>query len=108
MKKKSKYSVWIRNVSQKSISLKDLNLTIPSLASLDLMKLNYPINQIQKSIDSGSIFKNLKNLIITENVPKNVMIEPKIISENCFKSLPKSVIDEDETLKFDESILDID
>lgn len=107
MAKKFKQELWIKNISKKSITLNDLSLTLPSNCSLNLLRLRYPISEIQKSIDSGSISKNYRNLILTEKIQKNLNIEPKTIFNGCSPSTIKSVIDKEE-IENDNVMFDID
>lgn len=61
---------WVTNISKLDVSLSDLNLTIRAFTSVNLLskKYNYKLEQLDKSVKSGSIFKK-RNKIIKRLVP---------------------------------------
>lgn len=66
-----KPTFWITNICPRNVSLADLNLTVKAYSSINLLDKNhysYTLDQIQKSIASGSIF-NKRNKIVVRNVP---------------------------------------
>lgn len=63
---------WITNVSKIDVSLGDLNFTIPSGRSFNLLDkkhFNFTLEQIQKSVESGSIFRKRDKIIIRKFAP---------------------------------------
>lgn len=68
-------SLWITNISNRNVSLADLNLTIKAFSSINLLdKKHYYYNdeQIENSIKSGSIFKKRNKIVVRK-------VEPEII-----------------------------
>jgi hypothetical protein len=64
-------SFWVVNISKMNVSLRDLNLTIKARASVNLMDskhYNYTLEQLKKSVESGSIF-NKRDKIKVRKVP---------------------------------------
>ena len=79
MKKASNKTFWITNISNRNISLTDLNLTIRAFSSVNLMDnrhYNYTIDQLEKSVSNGSIFLKNRMLAVRKNAP--VIIENNI------------------------------
>ena len=55
---------WITNISKTDINLSDLNLIIRSNTSLDLLRSkSITLSQIEKSIESGSIYKRRDKIV---------------------------------------------
>src|SRR5690606_33922395 len=76
--KKNEPSFWITNFSKRNISVGDLYLTVPAHTSLNLLDkkhYHYTLEQLQKSAESGSIFKKRLYLSVRK-------IEPTIIKNN--------------------------
>jgi hypothetical protein len=55
---KDKGTFWVINISDRNVSLADLNVTIPAFASVNLLSKNHYLTeeQLNKSLTSGSIF----------------------------------------------------
>jgi len=69
MKKKE---FWITNISNRNVSIADLNLTIKSLSSINLLDQKhyyYNWEQIEQSSTIGSIFNKRDKLFIRKNSP---------------------------------------
>ena len=65
-----KQNFWITNISNRNVSLSDLNLTIKAYSSINLMDTkhySYSIDQINKSVLNGSIY-NKRNKIFVRKV----------------------------------------
>lgn len=65
-------SAWVINISNRNVSLTDLNLTIRALTSVNLLDkkhYQYSIKQIQDSITSGSLFKKRDIIKIRQSAP---------------------------------------
>lgn len=62
--KPSDNSFWITNISNKSISLYDLNVTIKAKTSVNLMSKHYSfkLEELEKSLSSGYLYKNKDKL----------------------------------------------
>lgn len=58
-KNNNQKSFWVINVSDRNVSLTDLNITIPARSSVDLLSNHYYFTeeQLNNSINSGSLFK---------------------------------------------------
>jgi len=76
---KSIPSFWISNISPVNISLGDLNLTVRAYSSINLLDskhYHYTLSEIQKSVNSGSIFKKRNKIVVRKNPP--IILNPKI------------------------------
>lgn len=63
---------WITNISNRNVSLTDLNLTIKSFSSVNLLDnkhYNYSLEQLQISANSGSLAKKRDKLFIRQLAP---------------------------------------
>ncbi len=64
---------WLTNLSNRNVSLADLNLTIKAFSSINLLDMKhyqYTPEQLQKSSESGSIFKKRDKLIVRKIAPE--------------------------------------
>ena len=69
---------WITNISNRNVSLADLNITIKAYTSADLLDqkhYSYTLEQLEKSKTTGSIAKKSDKIKVRE-------IEPEIIKMN--------------------------
>ncbi len=65
-------SFWITNISNRNVSLADLNLTIKAYASINLLdkkRYQYTIDQLELSAKSGSLYKKQRIIAIRNNAP---------------------------------------
>lgn len=72
MEKPEKESYWIVNVSKTDISLHDLNLTIRSMTSINLLdKRHYSLTleQIETSLIKGSLYKKRNKVFKRKSPP---------------------------------------
>jgi hypothetical protein len=63
---------WITNISNRNVSLSDLNLTIKAYTSVNLMDTRhyyYNLEQLKKSAESGSLFKKRDKLVVRKVAP---------------------------------------
>lgn len=70
-----KQSFWVTNISNRNVSLADLNLTIKALSTVDLLDkkhYQYTLEQLTKSAIEGSIFKKRDKIAIREFGPNNI------------------------------------
>jgi len=77
-----KTEFWITNISKMNVSLADLNLTVKSFSSINLLDkrhYNYSLEQLEKSAKIGSIFKKSKLIAVRNNAPKNISNNMAII-----------------------------
>lgn len=63
----SKKNFWITNITKKDVTLGDLNVTIRSFKSIDLLSKGFYLteSQINNSLDKGSLSKRVKQNIIS-------------------------------------------
>lgn len=76
--KKEAVTFWVANISNMNVSLADLNLTIKAYSSVNLMDTKhyqYKIEQLKKSVESGSIFKKRDKIIVRK-------IHPEVLKAN--------------------------
>lgn len=72
MKKQVENTFWVTNLSNRNVSLSDLNLTIRAFSSVNLMDnkhYNYTLEQLQKSSQVGSIFLKRSMLSVRKIAP---------------------------------------
>jgi hypothetical protein len=63
---------WLTNISNRNVSLTDLNLTVKAWSAINLMDTRhykYTIEQLRKSEESGSIFKKRDKLVVRKVAP---------------------------------------
>jgi hypothetical protein len=63
-------SFWLTNISDRNVSLSDLNLTINAFTSVNLLDkkhYKYTLEQLEKSVKEGSVFKK-RNKIVKRNL----------------------------------------
>lgn len=68
---KQNKSFWVTNISNRNVSLADLNLTIKAYSSVNLLDskhYGYNLEQLEASANYGSIF-NKRNKIVVRKVP---------------------------------------
>jgi hypothetical protein len=104
MKKDNKDSFWITNISNRDVSLADLNLTVRAYTSVNLLDSKhyyFTRAQLEKSSESGSLFKK-RTIIAVRKVPPEIEKPHRITAaEDSIKSKKRSnveVID----IKYDE------
>ena len=59
-------SFWLTNISDKNVSLSDLNLTIKAFSSVNLLDkkhYKYTLEQLNASVNNGSVFKKRKMIV---------------------------------------------
>jgi len=71
-------SFWLTNISKSNVSIADLNLTIKARSSVNLLDnkhYSYTLEQLQKSVDSGSVYSKRSKI-------KKRIVAPEIIKMN--------------------------
>ena len=66
-------SFWITNISGMNVSLRDLNLTIKAYTSINLLDnkhYKYTLEELQKSVEKGSIFSKRNKIFVRKNAPE--------------------------------------
>lgn len=96
MKNKPILTFWVSNISNRNVSLSDLNLTIKAHCSVNLLDsrhYNFTLEQLINSASKGSIFKK-RNIIFVRKVPpyvqkNSIQIDPNAIIPDRNRSLYK-------------------
>ena len=73
-----KQDFWITNISNRNVSLTDLNLTVKAFASVNLLDkkhYEYSLEQLQKSANNGSLSKKRDKVVVRQ-------LAPQIIKKN--------------------------
>lgn len=63
---------WITNISKMNVCLRDLNLTVKARSSINLMDLKhyrYTLEQLQKSAESGSLYRKSDKIKVCNVAP---------------------------------------
>lgn len=85
---------WITNISNRNVSLADLNLTVKAFSSVNLLDkkhYSYTLEQLNVSKESGSIF-NKRNKIKLRDVPPTIIkMNTPMIAETYIPSRERSV-----------------
>lgn len=71
---------WVSNVSDKNVSVGDLFLTIPARKHVNLLDqkhYHFNLEQLEKSAESGSLFKKSDKLKVRQ-VPPEIPVTPGI------------------------------
>jgi hypothetical protein len=85
---------WLTNISNRNISLADLNLTVNSFTSINLMDkkhYQYTIDQLQKSVTSGSIFSKRNKLVIRKIAPTILKMNIPLLKETFIETRARSI-----------------
>lgn len=79
-----KKEFWIINISTRNVSLADLNITINSFNSVNLLSKHYhlTLEQIESSVKSGSIFKKRDKIKIKGKAPIKEIAKPILEDKN--------------------------
>lgn len=87
---------WITNISNRNISLSDLNLTINAFTSVNLLDNKhyyYSIEQLEKSANSGSLFKKRNRLTVRKVAPEVIKMNIPFVKETYIPSRQRSIYD---------------
>lgn len=86
---------WLTNISNRNVSLADLNLTVKAYSSVNLLDKKhyyYTLEQLQKSVESGSIFKKRDKLIVRKIAPEILQANVPLLRESFIPTREKSVL----------------
>lgn len=64
---------WVTNISKMNVSLADLDLTIKAYTSVNLLDnkhYQYTLDQLIKSVETGSIFKKRDRIVVRKVAPE--------------------------------------
>jgi hypothetical protein len=86
---------WITNLSNKDVRLADLNLTIKAFTSVNLLgkKYNYTLEQLEKSVASGSIFRKRDKIVKRTFPPEFIKMNIVNMSDANIPSRERSVLE---------------
>lgn len=93
MTKKNEY--WVTNMSNRNVSLTDLNLTIKAFSSVNLLDskhYQYTKEQLEKSALNGSIFKKNTKLVIRKMAPEIIKMNIPLLRETYIPTRERSVL----------------
>lgn len=93
--KPEKLSFWLTNLSDRNVSLTDLNLTIKAFTSVNLLDnrhYKYTLEQLNKSVESGSVFKKRDKIILRSVAPEILISNIPLIREAFIPSRERSVL----------------
>jgi hypothetical protein len=114
---------WLTNISNRNVSLTDLNLTVRARSAVNLMDkkhYQYTIEQLQKSAESGSIFKKRDKLIVRKiapdvlsaNISLDFLTKNIVLCQNAIPSRERSILnikeEHYEELNIDEEKVDLE
>lgn len=93
--KREDISFWITNISDRNVSLADLNLTIKAWSSINLLDkkhYSYSLEQLKKSAENGSLMLKRDKIAIRRLAPE---VEKKnlSISQNYIPDRSRSVME---------------
>ena len=92
MNKNSKpqlHSFWISNISKMNVCLRDLNLTVKAQSHANLLDnkhYSYTLEQLQKSAESGSLFRKRDKIKVRTVPPEFVQDRVKMVRESLYKT----------------------
>lgn len=90
-----KISFWLTNLSNRNVSLADLNITIKAFSSVNLMDkrhYSYTLEELEKSVKSGSIFKKRKLFSVRKVPPTMLKMDMPVLHEAFIPSRERSVL----------------
>ncbi len=93
--KKEVATFWLTNISPTNVSIADLNLTIKAYTSLNLLDkrhYQYTQEQLQKSAESGSVFRKRDKLVVRKVAPKVLKANVPFIHEANIPSRERSLL----------------
>lgn len=93
--KKEVPTFWVTNISNRNVSLADLDLTIPAFTSVNLLnKRHYQYNaeQLEKSEASGSIFAKRDKIKKRQTPPAVIKVSTPILQETHIPSRERSTL----------------
>jgi hypothetical protein len=96
IKKASKISFWVTNISNRNVSLADLNVTIKAFSSVNLMDTKhyqYTLKQLEKSAKNGSLYKKKHFISVRKIEPIILKIDIPLLKETYLTSRERSVLE---------------
>lgn len=87
-------SFWISNISNRNVSLADLNLTVKAFTSLNLLDskhYSFTLEQLEKSAKDGSIFKKSNLIVVRQIEPTHLKVNVPFLHETYIPSRDRSI-----------------
>lgn len=85
---------WITNISNRNVSLTDLNLTIKAFSSVNLLDkkhYDYSLEQLQASVSGGSLSKKRDKLFVRRLAPTIIKKTTAFNSESMIPTRERSL-----------------
>lgn len=101
---KQQQTFWLTNISDRNVSLTDLNLTVKAFSSVNLLDkkhYQYTKEQLDKSASNGSLFKKHDKLVIRKIAPEIIQTNIPLLRETYIPTRERSVLSINEE-KYDE------
>lgn len=92
--KKEAPTFWLTNISNRNVSLADLDLTVKAYSSVNLLDkkhYEYTPEQLLKSAESGSIFKKRDKLVVRKIAPEILKANVPLTRETFIPSRERSL-----------------
>jgi hypothetical protein len=93
--KKEAPTFWVTNISPMNVSLADLNLTVKAYSSANLLDKKhyyYTPEQLQKSFESGSIFKKRDKIVVRKIAPEILKANVPLTRETFIPTRERSTL----------------
>ena len=93
--KKEASTFWVTNICKMNVSLADLNLTIKAYSSVNLLDArhySYTVDQLKKSVESGSIYKKRDKIIVRKVAPEVLQANIPLTRETFIPTRERSVL----------------
>jgi len=93
--KKEAPTFWVTNISPMNVSLADLALTIKAYSSVNLLDTKhyqYTQQQLQKSFESGSIFKKRDKIVVRKIAPEILKANVPLTRETFIPTRERSTL----------------
>lgn len=93
---KESIAFWVTNMCNRNVSLADLNVTIPSYRSVNLLDkrhYSYNLQQLQKSQESGSLFTKRSIIAVRQVAPTVFKNDMPFLRESFIPTRERSVLE---------------
>lgn len=87
---------WLTNISNRNVSIADLNLTVRAYATVNLLDrkhYSYTEEQLEKSMSKGSLFKKKHILVIRKVAPTMLKMNVPLLEETFIPSRERSTLE---------------
>jgi hypothetical protein len=91
----NKKTFWLTNISDRNVSLADLNLTIKAFSSVNLLDkkhYSYTEEQLLDSVAKGSVFKKRNKIVVRNNPPKQTVMNLPYVQETYIPTRQRSLL----------------